>query len=216
MPRVLYIGSDARSLRDHALPLARPLSARGWQVEALAPGALSCPECVSGFRAVRQIEWGLDPIDPRRLLQAPSELRDLVIRQEYDLVHTVSPASGFLARLALHHLRSLTFPRLIHTSPRPEITPADRLAARWTDFLLVTSRDAYSLALRTGIVPAHRLHLLLGPDNPLGRDLSLSHIESIYSRCLDLPHASARSIDAARPHFEEASRHRVTRSLVPS
>jgi glycosyltransferase involved in cell wall biosynthesis len=173
-PRLLMVTTVAEMLYSFLLPFARHFRARGWRVDALARGVDGWPECAEAFDRVFDIPWSRQPIHPTNLLSVPKRVRALVASQGYDLVHVHSPVAAFVTRMALRRMRSTGKPRVIYTAHGfhfyhggPRVRGAmfrtlERLAGRWTDYLVVINREDEEAALRYGIVPPDRLRYMPG------------------------------------------------------
>lgn len=135
MFRFLYLADDAATLRDRALPLARVVADRGWTAHAMARGATGCDACRGGLARVFEPFWTPNPLDPRNVLAAAGRFRAFVEREEYDVVHLVSPSRGFLASYALRPLRALPFPRVVHSPGAGPARPLESVTLGGTDLL---------------------------------------------------------------------------------
>lgn len=159
-PRLLIAASVPETLRAFLMPYAERYRARGWRVDAAAHGVHDAPELAGVFDALHELPWTRDPTDAVNLRAAPRALRSLVTRERYDVVHVHDPIAGFVSRLALRGLRRRGDVRLVYTAHgfhfRPGGPPAsnllfwslERLAAPWTDRLVVINRDDEQAARR--------------------------------------------------------------------
>jgi glycosyltransferase involved in cell wall biosynthesis len=96
----------------------------------------------------------------------------VVAEEGYDLVHVHTPVAAFVTRVALRNLRRAGRPRVIYTAhgfhfyrggPRPRCTlfrTLEKLAARWTDYLVVINREDEQAA--RGLLPADRVQYMPG------------------------------------------------------
>ena len=144
MFRFLYLADDAATLRDRALPLARVVASQGWTAHAMARGATGCDACLGGLARVFEPFWTANPLDPRNVLAAAGRFRAFVEREEYDVVHLVSPSRGFLARYALRPLRALPFPRVVHSPGAGPARPRESLTLGGTDLLAAPAHGGSS------------------------------------------------------------------------
>ena len=135
MFRFLYLADDAATLRDRALPLARIVAAQGWTAHAMARGATGCDACLGTLARVFEPFWTANPLDPRNLLAAAGRVRAFVEREEYDVVHLVSPSRGFLAWYALRPLLALPFPQVVHSPGAGPALPLGSVTLGGTDLL---------------------------------------------------------------------------------
>lgn len=174
MPKLLMATTVPVTLSGFLLPFAAYFRARGWRVDAMANGVSGDADCVKAFDCVWDVPWSRNPLHPRNFLAAPKRVREIVVREGYDLVHVHTPVASFVARLALRSLRKTGKPRVIYTAHGfhfyeggPIIKGTlyrklEQMAGRWTDELVVINREDERAALRHGIVPRERLHYMPG------------------------------------------------------
>ncbi len=134
----------------------------------------SRPDCAEAFDKIWEIRWSRNPLHPRNFVSAPKQVREIVTREGYDLVHAHTPVASFVTRLALRHMREQSKPRVIYTAhgfhfyegaPRLKnflFRELEQWAGRWTDYLVVINREDEQAALRYGIVPPERLRYMPG------------------------------------------------------
>ena len=180
MTRLLITTSVPTTLVTFLLPYARHFRSRGFTVHALSNGASDCAACRDAFDEVFDVPWTRRPRDPVNLTEAPRRLRALVREQRYDLVHTHDPIAAFVTRLALRRARRTGRPRVVYTAhgfhfhgeggrlSNLVFRTAERLAGRWTDYLIVINRDDEQAALEHRIVPPQRLRYMPGIGVDLG------------------------------------------------
>jgi glycosyltransferase involved in cell wall biosynthesis len=185
--RFLLIATISETLRGFFLPFARHFRKLGWTVGAAAWGAPDCPDCRDGFDDVWHVEWSRDPLDPRNLLRAPRRLRQIVAAGRYDVVHVNTPVAAFITRLALRRRDPDRGPALIYTAHGfhfHENAPAwrnaafaglERLAAPWTDYLVVMNQFDREMAQRYRLAAPDRLLSIPG----IGVDRSFYSRESV-------------------------------------
>lgn len=173
MPRLLSVSTIAATQRAFLLPFARHFRSKEWQVDALAKGISRCAECIEAFDKVWEIEWSRNPLEPYNLAYAVHRVREVVKTGNYDLVHLHTPVAAFIARYALRGLRARGL-KVIYTAhgfhfhcgghPLKNIPfiALEKLAGRWTDFLVVINQEDRQAALRYGIVPRERLCYMPG------------------------------------------------------
>lgn len=180
MPRLLVVSTSAVTLRAFLLPFSEHFRRQGWQVDALAHGASTCPVCRQSFDHVWDIEWSRDPKQPQNILAAPRRVRDLVEEGRYDIVHTHTPVASFVTRYALRNARKRGGPKIIYTAHGFHFHPQgtfyknaiflllERLAGRWTDYLVVINRDDMRAAQQYRLVPEKRVVYMPGIGIDLG------------------------------------------------
>lgn len=177
-PSVLMVATIHRTLEYFLRPLALDLRSRGWKVDGMAAGAGSSPICRSAFDQVWDVAWSRSPWDHHNAL-AVGQVRRIVARGSYDLVHVHTPIASFATRLALRTLP--TRPVLVYTThgfhfmegSRHPMAAAwrtlERLAGPWTDHLVVLTEEDRRQALRIGIVDERRIQYMEGIGLDLGR-----------------------------------------------
>ena len=173
-PRLLYVTTVPYTLRAFLFPFARHFRAKGWTVDAAANGLSSAEDCVREFDHVHDIGWKRSPIAPHNFTSAPRQIYDLVKREGYDIVHVTTPNASFVTRYALRQLRQRGKPKIIYSVHgfhfHPLGNPAanrlfaalERLAGRFTDYLVVTNEEDRQAALKLGIADASKLRRFHG------------------------------------------------------
>lgn len=153
MPRLLIVTTVAATVEAFLLPYARHYRAKGWQVDVLANGAKASRSCETAFDQVWDITWTRSPKDLGNLFVAPSRVRGVVRRGDYDLVHVHTPIAAFVTRIALRKMRRGGHPKVIYTAHgfhfhsgggrirNAAFAALERLAGRWTDRLIVMNRE---------------------------------------------------------------------------
>jgi len=180
-PRLLIATTVPATLRSFLLPVAAHFVARGWSVDGMARDVSACPECTAAFRRTWDVDWSRNPLDLPNLVRAPGQVRTVVEREGYDLVHVHTPVAGFVTRYALRRLRQSGRPRVIYTAhgfhfyrSGPALRNAvfrslEQFAGRWTDYLVVLNREDEAAARRYRIVQASRVVYMPGIGVDTGR-----------------------------------------------
>ena len=187
MPKALFATTVAISCEGFLPQLAGYLRTKGWRVDAMANG-ISRNRCRDAFDAVWEVDWSRDPLAPTNLLKAPAEVRQTVENVGFDIVHVHTPVAAFVLRFALRKaMRSR--PVVVYTAHgfhfHPHGAPLsnaafaglEKLAGRWTDYLVVINRTDERAAKDLGIVPEDRVRFLpgVGVDTCRFDPNSLSH-----------------------------------------
>ena len=169
MNRILFVTTIPGTLRAFLLPFAQHFRAKGWQVDAMAQGISNCAKCLHSFDRVWEVEWSRNPLDPQNLIIAPPQIRLASAQQDYDIVHVHTPVAAFVTRYALNNLRQQGRPKVIYTAhgfhfyrggkPLKNLSflALEKLAGRWTDYLVVINREDEEAAKHYGIVPTERV-----------------------------------------------------------
>lgn len=166
MSRLLIASTVASFLEAFLLPYAKHFRDKGWRVDAMARCVTSSPRCLEAFDQVWDIEWSRNPLDPSNLLRAKNRVTQIVDAGSYDIVHIHTPVAGFICRYAL---RSRKSPVVIYTahgfhfhnegSRLTNLTflHLEKLAGRWTDYLVVINRADEDAARVNHFVPLDRI-----------------------------------------------------------
>ncbi|HEY3265343.1 MAG TPA: glycosyltransferase [Armatimonadota bacterium] len=173
-PRLLMVATVPVTLRGFLLPFARHFRARGWRVDGMAAGVSSNRDCVENFDRVWDVEWSRNPLHPRNLFGVPPIIREIVRREDYDLVHVHTPVAAFVTRWALRRMRRNGRPQVIHTYhgfifykggpavPNLLFRTLEKAAGRWADDLVVINREDEAAALEYRLIPPDRLTYMPG------------------------------------------------------
>lgn len=149
------------------LPYARHMRSLGWQVDGMANGIPASAACAEAYDQLHDVSWFRNPLDPRNLLSIPEQLRQLVKREDYDVVHVHAPVAGFVTRFAL---RSMLRPSVVYTAHgfhfhsggdrlrNAVFAGLEKLAAPWTDELIVINREDAEAAERLRLAAPDHLH----------------------------------------------------------
>ena len=174
MTRLLMVSTVCSTLRMFLAPFARHFRGLGWQVDGMARGIPDCSTCVESFARVWDIDWSRNPLDFRNLLVCTQKVRNIVEREGYDLVHVHTPIAAFVSRYALNPLRKERGLKVIYTAhgfhfhqyghplKNAAFLALEKMAGRWTDYLVVVNKDDEMAAHRHRIVPRDRITRLPG------------------------------------------------------
>ena len=116
MNRVLMVTTLPCTLTSFLLPFAAHFRSIGWQVDAMSCGISTDPKCLKGFDQVWDVEWSRNPLDPRNLLRTPGKIREIVLREKYNIIHVHTPVAAFVTRYALKDLRDRLNCKVIYTA----------------------------------------------------------------------------------------------------
>ncbi len=174
MNRLLMVTTIPDTLKAFLLPFARHFRAQGWRVDAMACGISNSPECLETFDHVWDVEWSRNPLDPRNLLVAPSIIQEVVQQAEYNIVHVHTPVAAFVCRYALSNFKYQQRPTIIYTAhgfhfhsggqplKNSVFIALEKLAGRWTDYLVVMNREDEQAARRLRLVLPERIRYMPG------------------------------------------------------
>jgi glycosyltransferase involved in cell wall biosynthesis len=188
MKKVLFVSTPADFIRIFLLPFARHFRNQGWQVDGMAAGISSRPVYKEYLDNTFEMDWSRNPLQSlSRFTQTVTKIKSIVEAGEYDLVHVHTPIAAFLTRLSIRELKTKKRPKVIYTAHGFHFHPAgnilknrvflelERLAGRWTDFLVVINHEDKIEAERYRIVDP--LHIRYMPG--IGVDTNLYRKENI-------------------------------------
>ncbi len=170
--RLLIIATVPQMLRACLLPFADHFRAQGWQVDAMASEFKQAPEVIAHFDQVWEIPFSRNPLFLSNLLTAPKQIRRIVTEQGYDIVHVHTPVAAFVVRFALRQLKNR--PKIIYTAhgfhfyrggnplKNAIFFTLEKLAGRWTDYLVVINQEDAAAAKRLRFLPAAQIQYMPG------------------------------------------------------
>lgn len=171
--RLLIVTTSAVTVKTFLLPFANHFRAAGWKVDAMAQGIEGCQTCRTHFDQVHDVAWSRRPMSSGNL-HSWRNVREVVVRGEYDIVHMHTPVAAFVTRLALAWPLRGKRPAMIYTAHGFHFheendwvrnlifKTLERVAGRWTDFLVTMNRTDELAALRLRLVPPDRLWYMPG------------------------------------------------------
>ncbi len=198
--RLLIVTTVSATLGAFLFPFADHFRALGWKVDAMANGASTCPDCALHFHRCHDANWSRSPFALRNLLRLPGLFAQVraAIATGYDIVHVHTPVAAFVTRLALVLPLAGSRPRVVYTAHGFHFQPGnrwfsnliyislERLAGRWTDYLITINQADELAAHRLALVPpGHLFHM---PGIGLDRDhfrpdaVSLAAVDSLRIR----------------------------------
>lgn len=175
MPKLLVVANVASMLREFLLPFAEHYIRLGWHVDAMVGETTTVADTgkeLDIYGTIHRVAWSRNPLDPRNFLQAPRTIREVVAKENYDLIHVHAPISAFIARYALRNVKN--HPPLIYTahgfhfykggSPVENkiFLTLEQTAGPWTDHLVVMNREDEQAVRTHKIVPEHKLTYMPG------------------------------------------------------
>jgi glycosyltransferase involved in cell wall biosynthesis len=172
--RLLIVTTVNDMMRDFLLPFVRHYRALGCTVDGMARRDDTFEACAAAFDRLWPIGWSRNPWDLWKLLDNVRTVRSIVARENYDLVHVHTPIAAFITRMALRKLRAWGKLRVIYTAhgfhfhtgapalPNALFLAMEKLAGRWTDYLIILNQDDMVAARRHRIVAADRVRYMPG------------------------------------------------------
>jgi glycosyltransferase involved in cell wall biosynthesis len=165
MHKLLMVTTIPLTIANFLLPFARHFREQGWQVDAMSCGFTPTDPCHQVFDRVWEVQWSRNPLDPRNLLNTPGKIREIVMREKYDIVHVHTPVAAFVTRYALKDLRSQIDTTVIYTAHGFHFFPGgnpiknaaflmlEKLGGKWTDYLVIINQDDEAAVKQHHIVP---------------------------------------------------------------
>jgi glycosyltransferase involved in cell wall biosynthesis len=165
MKSLLMVTTVPETLSAFLIPFAHHFRAQGWRVDAMAQGVSQYLECTQAFDQVWDIEWSRNPLNPLNLVLAPRILQSVIQQEKYDLVHVHTPVAAFVTRYALRDWQQHHKLRVIYTAhgfhfynggnplKNAVFLTLEKLAGRWTDYLVVINREDEETAQRYRLIP---------------------------------------------------------------
>ncbi len=153
----------------------------------MACGVSAAAECQAGFDRVWEVQWSRNPLDPRNLLAAPQIIRELVSREQYQIVHVHTPVAAFVTRYALKDIRHHLETSVIYTAHGFHFHPGgnsvknavflnlEKLAGNWTDYLVTINYQDKQAAIAHRLLPPDRCRYMPG----IGVDLGYYNREAV-------------------------------------
>jgi glycosyltransferase involved in cell wall biosynthesis len=172
--RLVQVATVCSTLRSFLLPFAEHFKEKGWRVDGIANGIGKCDRCQEAYATKSEITWSRNPLAPSNFVRAARRLRSLVAEGGYDIVHVHTPVAAFVTRWALRKLRRQRRVTVIYTAHgfhfhnqgsrinNLACRLLEKVAGRWTDYLVVINEEDREAALRHKIVPPERLMLMPG------------------------------------------------------
>lgn len=175
--KLLIIASVPLHIQTLWLPYPRHFRRLGWRVDGAAKNITKNPDCQQAFDHVYDIPFVRNPLwtpwaIPFSFFKTLRCIRQIVREGAYDIVHVSTPMGAFMARLALRH-RGVQ-PKVIYTAQGFHFykgNPSklnnvywfmERMAARWTDYLILNNQEDYDAAVAFGTIPKERVFFFPG------------------------------------------------------
>ncbi len=170
-PKLLIVTTVPITIRSFLLPLIKHFRGLGWQVDGMAQGVNSDRECVAACDRIFDIQWSRNVFDPRNLLAGVSRVKEVVAEGNYDLVHVHTPIAAFVTRYALKDVQAT---KVIYTAhgfhfyrggsviKNAIFLTLEKLAGRWTDYLVTINREDETAAKKYNFLPEARIYYTRG------------------------------------------------------
>ena len=189
MKKLLIATTVPITLKAFLLPYAEYFRGLGWRVDCLSKNVSMDETCALHFDELNDINWNRNPFSISSIAAlhgCVKKIRELVYKERYDIVHVHTPVAAFITRYALRDIRSALGISVIYTAhgfhfysggnrfKNCVFRMAEKMAARWTDLLIVMNDEDYQAAV--SFLPAERVVKM----NGAGIDLEYYSTERIY------------------------------------
>lgn len=167
-PRLLMVTTVAVTMRAFLLPFVHMLSSQGVEVDGLASGLSSDEKLSLNFANAHEAHWCRNPLDLRASARGFVTAQRVLSETHYDIVHVHTPIAAFVTRLAARRSRRSFGTRVIYSAhgfhfykgqgalARMGYQALERMAGRWTDWLVVMNEEDWEAALALRIVEPGR------------------------------------------------------------
>jgi hypothetical protein len=172
MPKALFVTTVSGTLRAFLLPFAEHFRSQGWIVDGMAQGIADCSTCTNSFDRVWEVNWSRNPLDFNNFIKTPRRVQEVVLEEQYDIVHVHTPVAAFITRLALKGARKKGRLKIVYTAHgfrfykgAPAYKNAifislEKIAGRWTDYQVVINKEDEAAAVKHKIVsPEHLVYM---------------------------------------------------------
>ncbi|MCL1941286.1 MAG: glycosyltransferase [Synergistaceae bacterium] len=180
MKKILIVTTVPVTLKAFLLPYADYFRGLGWKVDCLSREVSADEECAPHFDNCFDIGWGRNPFSISNLAAfrgCVKKARELARKERYDIIHVHTPVAAFITRYALKNIRAALGTKVIYTAHGFHFHSggncfknfifkmAERVAAKWTDLLIVMNNEDHRAAL--SFLPPERVVKM----NGVGLDL---------------------------------------------
>jgi len=181
MKKILLVTTVPSTIRSFLLPLADRLRQDKWIVHAMASGITEQHALTNHFDMLWDIDFSRDPM--RAIPRIPASLRrieQILEKEKYAIVHTHTPIASMMIRFGASRVPATARPKVIYTAhgfhfhseggrlSNLMYFEAEKVAARWTDMLLVINEEDYANAVKKNLISAGRIKKIPG----IGVDVS--------------------------------------------
>lgn len=171
MSKLLIVTTVPITIRSFLLPFIKHFRDLGWQVDGMAQGIDTDPECVATCDHTYNIQWSRNVFDPQNLFKGVARVREVVAQEDYDLVHVHTPIAAFVTRYALKNVQKT---KVIYTAhgfhfyrggnplKNAVFLGLEKLAGAWTDYLITINREDEAAAKKYNFLPQTKIYYTRG------------------------------------------------------
>ena len=177
--KMLIVTTIAGTIEDFLSPFISYFRNLEWQVEGMASDITDNRSCVAQLSKVWNIQWSRNPLDPKNFLVAVPRIQEIITQGNYDIVHVHTPIAAFVTRYAIAQLK-INKPQVIYTAhgfhfhqqgnplTNSIFLTLEKLAGKWTDYLITINREDEAAAKKHHLLPSDRIFYTPG----IGLDLA--------------------------------------------
>lgn len=180
--KILFVSTVPETIRAFLLPFADKLRDDNWVAHAMANGISGHRGLASHFDKLWDVPFSRNP--GIAVLGLPTNVRQIkriLEKEKYTIVHTHTPIASFVVRFAASMLMESIRPKIIYTVhgfhfhdlggklSNTLYLEAEKLGARWTDILIVINEEDYQSAISRSMIAVQKVRRLPG----IGVDTSL-------------------------------------------
>jgi glycosyltransferase involved in cell wall biosynthesis len=137
---------------------------QGWIVALATSAPLEMPELKKDFDELIEVGWSRSITDILKNLGSWWQMRSILKKGAYDVVHTHTPVASFVTRFASIGLNPKTRPKIVYTAHGFHFHRnglwltnwcyrfLEKVIGRWTDVLVVINNEDYNEAKRIRVV----------------------------------------------------------------
>lgn len=180
MNKILMVTTVPITFTGFLLPFAQYFRRKGWQVDAMSLETSAMPECLESFDNVWDVDFSRNPLAQENLIVAPQQIQQILTKYDYDIVHVHTAVAAFVTRYAISRLKKQPKPKVIYTvhgfhffrgnkwTRNAVYLTLEKIAAPWTDYMVVINSEDEEAAKRHRLISPERLYYMPG----IGVDLS--------------------------------------------
>ena len=156
MKKVLYVTTVSRTINAFLVPHIEMLIEEGYKVDVACSIDKEINKVlINKGVQVYNIAFSRNPLDKKNIL-AYREIKGLVRKNEYDIVHVHTPVASFVTRMSLRNenIEMIYTAHGFHFYKGSPILnwliyyPLEKLAARWTDKIITINNEDFNQASR--------------------------------------------------------------------
>ncbi len=173
--KILFVNTVPEMIRELLLPFADKLRDENWIVHAMANGISGHRSLADHFDQLWDIPFSRNP--SKAILNLPANVRSIkriLEKEKYTIIHTHTPIASFIVRFAASRLADSIRPKIIYTAHgfhfhdlggkvrNTLYFEAEKLAARWTDILIVVNEEDYQYVVGKSLIAIEKVRRLPG------------------------------------------------------